>query len=72
MSCKIENLTVDATIHGDVIEVPTFKGGTEYVTGQFREPYVDAIFCSEHGYLFEDSHTEDINEVVKKHLEENE
>lgn len=73
MSCQIENLTVDAMVHGDVMEVPTFDGGTEYIASGFREPHVDAVFCSEHGYLIENmtngAHL-DINAVVKEHLEE--
>lgn len=69
--CQIENLTVDAVIHGDVVEVPTFEGGTEYIAGMFRSPNVDAVFCSEHGYLFEGgADGKSIDALIRSHLEE--
>lgn len=69
--CQIENLTVDAVVHGSIMEVPTFDGGAEYIAAEFRQPHVDGIFCSEHGYLFENDENVDINEAVRKHLEDN-
>lgn len=70
--CSVEDLTVDADIHGNIIDVETFDGiGREYIAAQFRAPIIDAVFCSNCGeYLFEGGlPSEGIDAIVKEHLE---
>ena len=68
--CTLDDLTVDATVHGDVIEVDNFDGTKRFMASGYREILPDNIHC--YGCeedIMVDGFT-DINEVVKEHLEE--
>jgi hypothetical protein len=69
----MNDLTVDATVHGEILDITAFDGeGQEYIAGKFRQPSIDSLFCSEHGYVFEGGlPSEGINRVVEEHLKEN-
>lgn len=67
--CKIENMTVDATVHGNVIEVEKYDGSKSLIAAEYREIHPQSIFCSDCGADL-DMGGNDVDEVVKEHLNE--
>lgn len=68
--CTIEDMTADASIHGNIIEVENYDGTKKFMASQYRQPILDSIFCSNCGAsISTDSGT--VNEDVRKHLEAN-
>lgn len=67
--CTTEDITVDALVAGNVVEVEDFdhKGKTKYVAGEFREPFDINLFCDNCGEHL-DMTSDDINKAVAKHL----
>lgn len=68
--CKIENMTVDASVHGNVIEVENYDGSKSLIAAEYRQILPDQIFCSDCGDYLPLDGLHDVDKVVKQHMED--
>lgn len=68
MNCLIENMTVDASVHGNVIEVENYDGSKSLVAAEYRQITPDSIFCADCGESLPLDGMSDVDKVVKEHL----